>query len=43
MRPMIIGALNRLRDAIADEMTYNDALPDNYEQQVFGYFDQLTK
>ena len=43
LRAAAIGALGRLRAALADEMSVNDKLPADLDAKIFGYFDELDK
>ncbi|HSN98268.1 MAG TPA: hypothetical protein VLS89_08215 [Candidatus Nanopelagicales bacterium] len=41
LRAGTIGMLNRVRDAIGDELAHDPSLPRDLDAQVFGYFDEL--
>lgn len=43
LRAAAIGALGRLRAALADEMSVDPNLPADLDAKVFGYFDELEK
>ncbi len=40
-RTTTLGVLNRMRDAMRDELEVDQSLPRDLEAQVFGYFDEL--
>jgi hypothetical protein len=41
LRSQTIGLLNRFRQAVADEVEHNLALPRDLEAKIFTYFDQM--
>jgi hypothetical protein len=41
VRGVTIGLLNRFRQAVADEVAHNLALPRDLEAKIFSYFDQM--
>jgi len=41
VRSETVGLLNRLRDALADDIAANPALPRDLDAQIFGYLDVL--
>ena len=43
IRPVTIGLLNRMREAMEDEVSMNDELDDSLANKVFAYYDQISE
>lgn len=43
IRPATIGLINRLREAMEDEVSMNDELDDSLANKIFAYYDQIAQ